>query len=379
MAQYFLAWHVKPSDGKNVDFLDGLRGLAVLMVVVGHLFYINPTSSPTVLYLGALIGTGWMGVGLFFTLSGFLVSLPFWKHKKAGNHSVLPPNYIRRRFAKIYPPLALMVLVFTPIYIVANHDPSYLKPAVQWLFCQPVFFPVDGRFNPVLWTLTVEIQFYLTLPMAMWLARKLSLAQAVCIVPLTLFLMAELANQLFIAHGIIRSLYPTIFTPLFFGLNMFVLGLLISGLFVMGKMTAHVARLGWVGFALFVIAAPITAHLSLIEPYTSTASQCSIVTEHIAFACMLCFVGDPHCLGARLLSNALLRWFGIVSYEWYLFHQAIFFWFRQAIGHANGSAATYALIVGGSFVTGLLLAALCYRFYSLPILMYCRQHEPRSA
>jgi len=67
-----------------------------------------------------------------------------------------------------------------------------------------------------------------------------------------------------------------------------------------------------------------------------------------------------------------LRWCGIISYEWYLFHQPIIIWGRHIFGPAGGNPAFYAAIVGGPVLLGLILSALIYRFYSLPILKHGR-------
>lgn len=71
------AWHVTPSANRDYDFIDGLRGVAILMVVAAHHFYFNPESHGVVRYIGSVIGTGGYGVTLFFTLSGFLITWPF--------------------------------------------------------------------------------------------------------------------------------------------------------------------------------------------------------------------------------------------------------------------------------------------------------------
>jgi peptidoglycan/LPS O-acetylase OafA/YrhL len=68
-----------------------------------------------------------------------------------------------------------------------------------------------------------------------------------------------------------------------------------------------------------------------------------------------------------------LRWCGIVSYEWYLFHQPITLWARTFFGPADGTLSKYVAIVSGSFLTSLILTALIYRFFSLPILKFGRK------
>jgi peptidoglycan/LPS O-acetylase OafA/YrhL len=70
-----------------------------------------------------------------------------------------------------------------------------------------------------------------------------------------------------------------------------------------------------------------------------------------------------------------LRWCGIISYEWYLFHQPIINWARFIFGPARGNVAMYAAIVWGSFVFGGILSASIYRYFSLPILKYGRSSK----
>jgi peptidoglycan/LPS O-acetylase OafA/YrhL len=76
-------WHVNPSANKDYDLIDGLRGIAILMVLIGHQFYRNPAAGPWKQFFMVLINPGF-GVIIFFALSGFLISLPFWKLKNKG-------------------------------------------------------------------------------------------------------------------------------------------------------------------------------------------------------------------------------------------------------------------------------------------------------
>ena len=102
---------------------------------------------------------------LFFALSG-LDCLAILKRKAAGSEKVVPQGYLQRRFWKIYPPyLALSVLILTPLYVWFDSDWSYLAIALKWLGGWAFVVPVSGKLNPVMWTLVIEVQFYLTLPL----------------------------------------------------------------------------------------------------------------------------------------------------------------------------------------------------------------------
>jgi peptidoglycan/LPS O-acetylase OafA/YrhL len=102
--------------GKRNSTLDVLRGLAVLLVMFHHIKLINKDAfSNPVLKIARYILTpmvrgGWIGVDLFFILSGFLVSgLLFTEYKNTG--SFRPGSFLIRRGFKLYPSLFFFILV----------------------------------------------------------------------------------------------------------------------------------------------------------------------------------------------------------------------------------------------------------------------------
>ncbi|MEJ0088402.1 MAG: acyltransferase [Limisphaerales bacterium] len=364
------AWHVNPSVNRDYDFIDGLRGVAILMVLTGHHFYVNPQSGPVVEFIGAFFSAGGHGVMLFFALSGFLISWPFWKRKFGGSASVVPPGYGWRRFWKIYPPLALSVLVFTPIYVFANQDWSYCAVAAQWLVGIPFLLPVSGKLNPVTWTLVIEVQFYIVLALIFLSLKKISPRVCLWIIPLLFFLVPVGFRAL---TGLSATFYPDINPHFPSALDAFCLGILVAGLENAGVMQKSWARLGVIGLILWPLALLGVAWLQT-HPASKDFATLEVVgwLEKAASAMLLCYVASPQHPVAQWLCAPWLRWCGIVSYEWYLFHQPITLWARNFFGPAGGDFFKYAAIVGSPLLISLLLTALIYRFFSLPILKYGR-------
>jgi len=364
-------WHVSPSINRDYDFIDGLRGVAILMVIFGHLFYINPHSTGALEYIGAFLGTGGYGVTLFFALSGFLISWPFWKRKVAGAAATIPTGYFQRRFWKIYPPLAFSILLFTPVYIFLNNDWSYGGIAGRWLAGLPFLLPVNGKLNPVMWTLVIEVQFYITLPLAFICLKRLS--ARTCLWLMTgLFLFVPTGIRL--ASGLRATFYPDINTYYPSALDVFALGIFVAGLENLGWLKKRWAVIGVAGAILWPSSLAIAA-LSGLRPVSASPFTVEIIDAmlKISAGCLLFFVANPRHPIPRLLCAPWLRWCGIISYEWYLLHQPIHGWIRHAAGRAEGHFLKYITVVGGSLVVGLLLAALLYRLFSLPLLRYGRE------
>ena len=112
--------------------------------------------------------SGWVGVDLFFVLSGFLVSnLLFQEYTKTGN--VKPLRFLARRGLKIYPLYYLMIFVFwqVSVYFDPNYAATHQKHLlVECLFVQN-YLPQFMMTNQT-WSLAIEEHFYIGLAVLMW-------------------------------------------------------------------------------------------------------------------------------------------------------------------------------------------------------------------
>lgn len=165
--------------------LDGIRGVAILLVFVMHFRYHVDTGR-----LGALINgffqAGWVGVDLFFVLSGFLITGVLLE-ARSDEHR-FRNFYVRRllRLSPVYYSTLLVLFVVLPLLL--NPIPAELKALLPhqgwfWTYTVNVFQTiyraqrVDGLFHTNhLWSLSVEEQFYLIWPIVVWKLRPRTLA-----------------------------------------------------------------------------------------------------------------------------------------------------------------------------------------------------------
>jgi peptidoglycan/LPS O-acetylase OafA/YrhL len=362
-------WHVHPYGKRDYDFIDGLRGIAILMVVACHVLYVNPSSSRSILFIGALFGSGALGVSLFFVLSGFLIALPFWSRLVSGEQNCTPRGYAGRRFWKIYPPMALSILILLPYYIFRIGDSEeYIMTAMQWWSGLPVVFPISSRINPVMWSLIIEVQFYITLPAFFLLIRQCGFNKAVWASILVFVIIPLSAWGIYSRFGIHTALHPVIRTNYPVGLMYFPLGVLFAALVASGRGSRGLARVGYLGILFLGITIYIQASASIhVMQIPEVLPTILMMT---AGAMSLFFVFDQSKVGARLLCMPWLRWLGMLSYEWYLLHQPLFYLMWN--GKSGGNVLKYLWITLGSAVGSLLLAAIMYRYFSLPILKLAR-------
>jgi peptidoglycan/LPS O-acetylase OafA/YrhL len=161
----------------DLPVLEAYRGLAALMVVFTHVGFISGVGM-------AGAWAGWLsrldfGVALFFLLSGFLLFRPFVQAAYGRRPKVSVRSYLRRRYVRIYPAF-LVVLAFdyliTPKARAADGD----------LWLQTVFMVQNYGTNFVnqlpglvqIWSLAVEVSFYLALPLLAWMVMGRGTAAA---------------------------------------------------------------------------------------------------------------------------------------------------------------------------------------------------------
>jgi peptidoglycan/LPS O-acetylase OafA/YrhL len=158
-------------EGPRLGVLDGLRGIAILLVLWYHVWEVSWLSpGPALNFIPA---TGFIGVHLFFFLSGFVISYPFIR---AAIQETTPPtwrHFAWRRFVKIVPSYVLSIAVAYAIgYAQIQPGASLVPDLVTHLLFVHTWFPDRyGTIDGVLWTLAVEVEFYLIFPL-IWLCFK---------------------------------------------------------------------------------------------------------------------------------------------------------------------------------------------------------------
>lgn len=179
---------VDPSSGKSLGWIDGLRAIAVLMVVGLHVGGWAPASLqiplPLVppLDLTPFVNHGGYGVLLFYVLSGFLLAQPWLKAMYLGKPRPNVRTYFKLRIFRIVPAfyacMFLTLVFYTGVYVPAQfvYSRDGLFVLIAHLFFLQFLFPLSStsfNFNSPLWTLTMEMIFYLTLPLTVrFFARK---------------------------------------------------------------------------------------------------------------------------------------------------------------------------------------------------------------
>ena len=138
--------------------LDFLRGIAILLVLLRHIHLFSFTDN-----------MGWIGVDLFFVLSGFLVSgLLFKEHIKFGN--IRTKLFLIRRGFKIYPIYFLFYILYL-IPIIINHDLNFKYFIGDMTFTQN-YLSGWGYAYAASWSLAVEEHFYFLFAFFLWLGLK---------------------------------------------------------------------------------------------------------------------------------------------------------------------------------------------------------------
>jgi peptidoglycan/LPS O-acetylase OafA/YrhL len=180
----------KTAANNFIPEIDGLRFLAIITVLLYHLNTVFSKEIGLGL-LDALIEMGgsksnfslawwWvrldLGVKVFFAISGFVLALPFLKYYMGiSDKKVQLKSYFIRRLTRLEPPFIITLVFYYLVHVFLLHeDPLiFLKHLGAGLIYVHVFiFGTVNPINPVTWSLETEAQFYVIIPLIMWLVFK---------------------------------------------------------------------------------------------------------------------------------------------------------------------------------------------------------------
>lgn len=160
-------------EDARLGVLDGLRGIAVLLVLWYHVWEISWLATPP--WLAFLPATGFIGVHLFFFLSGFVISYPFIRARLRETPPPTWGQFAWRRFIKIVPSYVLSIgSAYAIGYAQVQPNASTLPDLITHLLFVHTWFPDRyGTIDGVLWTLAVEVEFDCVFPL-IWACFKRS-------------------------------------------------------------------------------------------------------------------------------------------------------------------------------------------------------------
>jgi peptidoglycan/LPS O-acetylase OafA/YrhL len=311
------------SASKRLPGVDGLRAVAALWVVLFHITAFSSAQFPQIPGLDLFLRSGSTGVSLFLVLSGFCLFLPF-----AGGrtHRFKLADFFRRRAQRLMP--AYYVAVVLSLALVAATNDLLRVPAltlgeatwqtathlalIHTLF-PDTFYSLNGAF----WSLGLEWQLYLALPLLVWLTSRFGVGSAV-VLAITCNVVYRLGLNAAISAGAIEggSLLASSVLP-----NQlpgrwaeFALGMLAADLYQSGRLHRW-AR----------VVPAMMAALVILVPISVTASKLAL--SHIAYGAvffiLLCIVIASDNRIARVLAWRPLVALGTMSYSLYLVHQPV--------------------------------------------------------
>jgi peptidoglycan/LPS O-acetylase OafA/YrhL len=354
------------SENRFFTDIEGLRGIAVTAVVAYH------AGIP-------FVAGGFVGVDVFFVISGFLITgLLLREHERRGSVSL--KGFYARRFRRIIPPAALVIVVTSaamwvllPLLSIFRQAFDLLAASVEvanWRFiAQGKDYLAGGSDDSVathFWSLSVEEQFYAVWPLLVILAALLARRLGWSVRLITGMVIALISAASFAA-----SLHLTATDPVLsymasqtraweFGVGALVAicGPLLSGLIT--HLWARIAMwiVGWVGAAA-VLGACIGFDHTVAYPgwaalLPTLGAGAIIVAGQIA--------GNTTPTVGAALSTGCLRWVGKVSYSWYLWHWPAVVLFKER------THITEWPVLAGVMVAALVLAWLSTAMLERPLM-----------
>jgi len=349
----------------HLPALDGLRGIAILLVVILHGTEALNRVQPVERGVLAVTNVGYTGVDLFFVLSGFLITGILLGAKGAPGYF---RNFYARRVLRIFPLyytyliLIFVILPFLPVTLPATYAELHAHQAWYWTYLSNVFnaandgWRVDGALTGHFWSLAVEEQFYLIWP-AVVLALSPKALRNTC---LAIIIGAPLL-RLGLRLADVTAVAPLVLTIC--RVDTLAIGALIA-LGVRQRATLSLLRRA----ALPALGATALL-LAGIEAWRGGFGQFEIVNGTIGFSVWAAFYGailttavlQPASATwvASWLSARWLRTFGKYSYAMYVFHRplcGLAEWgipttrIRDAIGSVGTGIVFVAVILAASTV-----------------------------
>ena len=302
---------------------DALRGIAALLVFIFHFYGLNAMSGVDLggLDLTPFFDAGFVGLNVFFVLSGFLIFMSIYKHG-------VNKEYFLRRIFRIAP-----IYYFSLLVVVVFMMPEILMTFAGWwdvlshvLFVQSFSADTYYGINPVLWSLSVEMIFYLFLPLFFLVSGKKGwkILFGIAIMILVTYWYRDYMMQFYSGWDWKERV---IYTENFVGrLDHFAFGMLASYLVLKLKgkewLWLKIGSLGLMGIGVLGVWWGMNVFHELGSGFRDVYYYQIFLHSIIGLSAATFMFGLAKTFSwfKWVFGNKILEWLGIISYSFYIWH-----------------------------------------------------------
>lgn len=346
------------SSGRFIPVMDGLRFIAITMVILFHLNGYLAAKWP-LHHSGFLPQSSWLaktaligfhGVELFFVISGFILALPFATHRLASEPAVSLRTYYLRRLTRLEPPYFFIAIgLFVLALWVQGQSPIALFPhlAASVLYVHNIVYAHSSPVIGVAWSLEIEVQFYLLVPLLTYLfaIRHKTYRRGLLIAAIMIFG----AAQSFFSRDARLAL------SIFAYLQFFLTGFLLADLFVVEWNENPDTSLTWDFIAL--IGWPLMIAVLQTDRLTPLLFPCLILLLYCS-----AFRGS---LTRRILSNRWITAVGGMCYSIYLIHYEVISLAGRFTSRWGTNHAYWVYLALQCVLIGIPIIAICSLYFVL--------------
>jgi len=332
-----------------------MRFLAIIPVVLLHFRtaflryngnYTLETLSSFDRLIDKWIKTGDVGVHIFFAISGFILTLPFANHYINGSKKVSLKRYFLKRLTRLEPPYIITLTLLFLIHMYLQIDP--VQQLVRSYFASLVYshnwiFGKWSIINPVAWSLEIEVQFYIMVPvLTLLFAIRNKLLKRILLFALVFFF--PFVNDNIFHTGILSLLR--------FG-QYFVIGILVADIYLSFKS---------IGVKKYII--DIVGSITIILIFVFQFYRLHSLVPWAIFVVFISVLYGG--MLKKIFSNQLISIIGGMCYITYLIHYSLITGLVKYLPHfSTGLGYWYDFVINGIYIIPLVLIISAYAFIYL--------------